>query len=347
MPEVLRYDDLRASFQGISHLLLGNGFSIACDARFNYGSLYEKAVANGLSDRAKEVFAYIGTNNFEAVMRLLFDSHWVAKQYELIEGDESEMLRDLEVIKTTLVEAVAQTHPEHSGSIDLAKKKNAGAFLEPFEKIFSLSYDLLPYWVNLAYQSPPLWEDCFRADPDDQRSPTLVFSQALGDKRGLLYLHGALHFFVETGLVRKHSWCRTDVRLTDSILEGLKKNRYPLFVAEGSADKKLEQIVRNGYLSYCYGKFGRITNRLVVYGFSFGDSDHHIADAIAENTKLRELAVGLYGNPSDPGNHAIVNSVEETMRKRNQIIASFSSRRASNSTLEIKYYQSETARVWG
>src|SRR5687768_11341895 len=68
---------------GRCHLLLGNGFSIACDPRFNYGSLYEFAKDNGLSSRVLGVFDRLGTNNFEGVMRLLEDANWVAGHYGL------------------------------------------------------------------------------------------------------------------------------------------------------------------------------------------------------------------------------------------------------------------------
>jgi hypothetical protein len=80
---LLTYSDVRQRIgSGRSHVLLGNGFSISCDPVFKYQSLYEYAVNAGLSDTAKKVFEKLGTNNFEGVMRLLDDAHWVSVIYD-------------------------------------------------------------------------------------------------------------------------------------------------------------------------------------------------------------------------------------------------------------------------
>ena len=94
---LLTYDEVRRRIgDKRSYLLLGNGFSIACDPVFRYGSLYEAAVQAGLSKRAQKLFARIGTNNFEGVMKLLSDSDWVARTYELVKSKSSGMVKDLE-----------------------------------------------------------------------------------------------------------------------------------------------------------------------------------------------------------------------------------------------------------
>ncbi|ALR20408.1 DUF4917 family protein [Sphingobium baderi] len=53
------------------HLLLGNGFSIACRGDiFHYGSLYDQADFSGAPE-VEAVFAALGTKDFEAVIRTL------------------------------------------------------------------------------------------------------------------------------------------------------------------------------------------------------------------------------------------------------------------------------------
>lgn len=53
------------------HLLLGNGFSIACRADiFHYGSLYDQADFSDAPE-VQAVFAALGTKDFEAVIRTL------------------------------------------------------------------------------------------------------------------------------------------------------------------------------------------------------------------------------------------------------------------------------------
>lgn len=207
---LLRYDEVIGSLgNGRSHLLIGNGFSIACDPVFTYTSLYEAAVAAGLSERAQAVFTRLGTNNFEGAMRLLDDGHFLARTYELCNNDHSEMLDDLEVIKHALVDAVARSHLAHTGEVAEERKACAVTFLSPYHNLFTTNYDLLVYWVNMAAGFPPPYEDGFRADEDDPSAESVVFTEHLGDKKGIFFLHGALHLYLLAGALRKHSWTRT------------------------------------------------------------------------------------------------------------------------------------------
>jgi hypothetical protein len=321
------------------HIFLGNGFSIGCDPVFRYSSLYEAAVKAGLSSRAQKVFERLGTNNFEGAMRLLDDSHWVAETYGLTGA--APMLEDVEVIKHTLVEAVATSHLRDTSCVPEAKKQKALAFLSQYYNVFTTNYDLLTYWVNMS-DPKPRWGDGFRADEDDPDAEYLVFSERMGDTSGLFYLHGALHLYVVDGELRKHSWIRTGRPLTALIKDGLDRKQYPLFVAEGSPDRKLEQIQRNGYLWYCLQKFSEIQSPLLVFGHSLGGSDGHIAEAIARNPKLPLLAVGLHGDPESPANRAIVDTVSRMQAQR----AKLADRRKGVRELEVIYYQSESSPVW-
>ncbi len=90
------------------------------------------------------------------------------------------MMDDLEVIKKTLVEAIASSHLEDPGDIDEARKSSATRFLLPYHIVFTTHYDLLLYWVAMHAGDPPPFEDCFRSDQDDPDTPYLVFSQRLG-----------------------------------------------------------------------------------------------------------------------------------------------------------------------
>jgi hypothetical protein len=325
-----------------SYLLLGNGFSIACDPVFRYSSLYESAVAAGLSSRAQLLFERIGTNNFEGVMRLLGEADWMARTYGLVQGNGSQMLEDLEVIKRTLVQAVANSHLEQSGDIEESRKQAAATFFAPYHIVFTTNYDLLPYWVVMAMGNPPPLEDCFRADQNEPDVPYLVFSQRLKEHRGLLHLHGALHLYLEDGELRKHSWARTGRRLTDLIREGLEQRQFPLFVAEGTPEQKLRQIQGNGYLWYCLERLRSIQSPLVIFGHSFGSSDGHILDAIALNIELPEIFVGLHGDPESPTNQSIQAVAQLLIVKR----ARHSERRKYR-PLQVRFYSSDSVPVWG
>jgi len=340
---VLTYEEVRERIgERRSYLLLGNGFSIACDEVFRYSSLYDSAVTAGLSERAQLLFEHIGTNNFEGVMRLLEQADWVARTYGLLREGASQMLQDLDVIKKTLVAAVAKSHLENPGDIEDSRKQAAAIFFSPYLIVFTTNYDLLPYWVVMAMGDPPPLEDCFRADRDEPGAPYLVFSQRLKEKRGLLYLHGALHLFVEEGELRKHSWTRTGTCLTDLIKEGLDQGQYPLFVAEGTPDKKVQQIQASGYLWYCMEKLRAIQSPLVIFGHSLGPSDSHILDSMVSNVELPELFIGLHGDPESAANAAIRTVSQQMIVKR----ARLSGMRRYR-PLEIIFYSSDSVQVWG
>lgn len=342
--EVLTYQDAVAALPaGRKHILLGNGFSIACDPVFRYASLYDAAISAGLSERAQRVFQRLGTNNFEGVMRLLEDAHWVAQAYGLLSSSDSEILKDVEIVKRTLVEAVANSHLPHSGSLSDDKKAVARAFLEPYYNVFTTNYDLLAYWVNMSARAGAIWGDGFRADAEVPDARYVVFTERLGNDRGLFYLHGALHLYVEHGELRKHTWSRTGIPLTRLIAAGLAEGSYPLFVAEGTAEKKLEQIQRSGYLWYALDKFARLSSPLVVFGHSLGDSDGHIANAVADNGDLRQVLVGLHGEPKSAPNQAIYASTLRITARREQLAR----RRSRIKPIEFVFYDSATAKPWG
>lgn len=343
-PTIHPYHELLDSIPGnTKHLLLGNGFSIACDPVFSYEKLYDTAVAAGLSERAQLVFGKLGTNNFEGVMRLLDDANWVAEVYGLSPEGESEMLADVEIVKNTLVEAVSHSHLENAGSVPEEKKAAALRFLAPFHNVFTTNYDLLLCWVNMSAEPSPQWGDGFRAVEDDPDTPYVVFSERLGRNKGIFYLHGALHLYIDHGELRKHSWIRTGLPLTTLIRAGLSAKQYPLFVAEGSPEGKLEQIQRSGYLWYCLDKLAKVQGPLFVFGHMLGDSDSHIAKVLADNPKLPNMAVGIHGDPSTPGNQAIFHAVGQMIERRNQLIL----RKPRARSLEVSYFSSESANAWG
>jgi len=321
-----------------SHLLLGNGFSIACNKVFSYGSLFIKAVDKGLSRNAIDVFEKIGTNNFEGVMHLLEKSDWVGKIYNLIPADSEKILEDVDLIKKTLIEAIAESHLEMPSDVSDESYKKAVRFFSSYFNIFTTNYDLLPYWIDMKDTIPDKYQDGFRTDIDNPLADYVIFSEHTGSKKGLFFLHGALHLYQISGEVRKHCWERSGIRLIERIKDGLKKKEYPLFVAEGNCEKKLEQINQSSYLSYCYGKLKRVQNSIVVYGSSLGDNDKHIIDAIAENREVDQIFIGIYGEDNIKEKIQIEKMADYLVNRRLTV--------DSKKPIKIEYYDSSTVEVW-
>lgn len=68
-PPILSYSEVVAESGGNRHLLLGNGFSIACRPDvFRYDSLFNRADFSKLA-RVRDAFTALDTTNFETVIR--------------------------------------------------------------------------------------------------------------------------------------------------------------------------------------------------------------------------------------------------------------------------------------
>jgi hypothetical protein len=342
-PKLLTYSEVLDQLPATKHLLLGNGFSIACDKIFSYPNLYSYAEKNGLTDHVRAVFQHFGTNNFEGIMRLLEDGQWLAEHYSLKPQGKvaSSMAEDLESIKKALVSALANTHLPFPKSVADDRKDRCVKFVTPYKNIFTTNYDLLLYWVSMYGSEALERQDGFRSSPDDLDAKYLVFHEHIKGNKGILFLHGALHLYVAEGEVRKHSWVRSDMRLIELIKLGLAKGEYPLFVAEGNSDKKLEQIQHSGYLSYCLGKLERIEQALVVYGLSFGASDQHIINVLADNSELETVYIGLYSDFDSASSKGVRESADRMIKRRNR-----NRKRGKFKSFAVEYFDSKTAPVW-
>ena len=326
------------------YLLLGNGFSIACAKIFSYANLFSYARENGLTEHVLKVFDYLGTNNFEGVLRLLEDTKWIAQHYKLKpqKKEKFSMSGDLTSVKRALLNAVAKTHLPHPASISDTRMNKCVEFFSPYQAIFTTNYDLLLYWVSNHALDSLKQQDGFRASIDDPSAKYLVFSEHLGDDKGILFIHGALHLYVEAGEVRKHSWLRSGESIIELVKKGLAEGQYPHFVAEGKMHKKLQQIQKSDYMSYCLGKLGRISSPLVVYGLALNENDYHIANVIAENKNLEKVYIGLFEEPGHSTNKSIYSAVNEMRNRR--VLSSKGSKRMKE--LKVEYFDSKTVFVW-
>jgi hypothetical protein len=88
---VLSFDDAIAEAEerrGNRHILLGNGFSIACRPKlFTYGRLFDEANFDALSIDAEGLFAISGTSDFERAIEALRVSAEVLELYPDIEEE--------------------------------------------------------------------------------------------------------------------------------------------------------------------------------------------------------------------------------------------------------------------
>lgn len=338
------------------HLLLGNGFSIACiPSIFTYASLYDQADFSDLPE-VKLLFEKLGTRDFELVIHCLENGSKSVPVYLPDANDIVEKMQsDANRLKELLIETVAKNHPAFPSEIDEEKYLRCITFLKNFldigGRIYTFNYDLLLYWTLMYGMEKQLIErqpiDGFGRDTDflDGEVHVSKYVTWQGDSvahgQNIHYLHGALHLYDNGPDVEKFIWVNKNIRLIDQATEALKAGRFPLFVSEGESMKKMEKIIHSGYLYHSFKSFSTTMNVstknskncLFTFGLSFTDNDDHVLKKISEG-RVKHLYVSIYGDPTTAENQKIISAAEAIKRKRN------------SNDLEINYFDAATAEVW-
>lgn len=335
------------------HLLLGNGFSIACRADiFHYGSLFGQADFSAVPEVAA-VFAALGTQDFEVAIRSLENSARILPAYvEHGEAAAAKMLEHAAALKEILVQTIAGNHPNVPPEIVQERFWACRRFLAHFlsgaksGQIFTLNYDLLLYWAlmhdDMPFDDPIQMEtnDGFGNDEDDPDADYVVWQGETGahDAR-IHFLHGALHLFDSGAELKKYTWVRTNVPLVEQARAAIAADAYPLFVAEGTSAKKKAKIRHNAYLYQGFKQFTANVKQgkhcFFIFGHSLADNDDHILVRIGR-ARFPKLYVGIYGDPTSPDNQRIIQRAEALAAMRHE-----------RSQLEVVFYDAASADVWG
>ncbi len=335
------------------HLLLGNGFSIACRSDiFTYGSLFDQADFSS-TPRLPAVFKAVGTTDFEHVIKILVDTSRIVPVYasEAVETAK-QMASDAEALKDTLIQTVANNHPNIPNDIAVEQFRACRKFLSHFlgdenknGKVYTLNYDLLLYWTlmheDMGFDDPInlVADDGFGRDKDTKSEYVNWMGESGARTQRVHYLHGALHLFDGGAELQKYTWVNTGKPLLEQAREAMSKNKFPLFVAEGSSNQKLAKIKHSAYLHHSYKSFSsqmeQRNDALFVFGHSLANKDQHILKKIARG-KISQIYVGLYGDPQTPGN----------MNVRNAAIALANSRE-KHTKLDIAFFDAASAHIWG
>lgn len=191
------------------HLLLGNGFSIACRPKiFTYGSLFEQADFSS-APRLPDVFKAVGSTDFEHVIKLLEDASRVVPVYSSTAGVAAkQMAADAEALKDILIQTVANNHPNIPNEIADEQFWACRRFLSHFlgaankeGKVYTLNYDLLLYWTlmhdDMGFDDPIdlVANDGFGRDEDTEPEYVNWMGESGAHGQRVHYLHGALHLF--------------------------------------------------------------------------------------------------------------------------------------------------------
>lgn len=328
------------------HLLLGNGFSMSYDHDiFSYNAL-SKFIYELKDKDLHKLFEIVNTNNFELLMQQLDNAARIAEIFGADKKVVTKIKSASETLKTSLIEAIKELHPEHVFKIPEDKSTACANFLNSFLKedgqIFTTNYDLLLYWVlmrnNLDKKGDGFGRDVEETEewvePEERNVSELRWGRNK-DTQAIHYLHGALQIF-DTGIEIIKEQYTSEHWLLENIKARMEKKEYPVFVTAGNGKDKLTHIMHNKYLTYCYEALSSITGSLIVFGFGFGPYDDHIIEAINKACKFRkdenENLVKLY---------SIYIGVfsEESFRHINEIKGQFK--------CKVNLFDAKTLKLWG
>lgn len=355
MVELLTFDEAiehSAQFKK-RHLLLGNGFSIACRPKiFTYGSLFEQADFSS-APRLPAVFDAVGTTDFEHVIKMLEDASRVVPVYSKEATQAADqMAADSEALKDILIQTVANNHPNIPNEISEEQLWACRRFLAHFlgdenkdGKVYTLNYDLLLYWTlmheDMGFDDPISLaaNDGFGRDEDTEPEYVNWMGESGAHGQRVHYLHGALHLFDAGAELQKYTWVNTGKPLLEQAREAMGARKFPLFVAEGKSNQKLAKIKHSAYLHHSYKSFssqmGQKNDALFIFGHSLAENDQHILKKIARG-KIGKIYVGLYGDPNSDGNKAIRSAANALAAHRDESVP-----------LSVSFFDAGSAQVWG
>lgn len=335
------------------HLLLGNGFSIACRADiFHYGSLFAQADFSDVPE-VIAVFDALKTQDFEAAIRALENAASVLPAYAPGNADPvAKMIEHAAALKEILVQTIAGNHPHIPSDIPDEKFWACRRFLAHFLEgsragcVFTLNYDLLLYWTLMHDDMPfddPInlsINDGFGNDEDAPDAEYVVWQGETNAHSACIhFLHGALHLFDSGKELLKYTWVRKGVPLIEQARSALHNGAFPLFVAEGTSAQKKTKIRHNAYLYQGFKQFTANVQQgkhcLFIFGHSLAENDDHILTRIGRG-RFKKLYVGIYGDPDQPVNKAIMARAE-----------SLSALRHEKWPLGVSFYDAASASVWG
>lgn len=332
------------------HLMLGNGFSMACFRDiFSYKSLFERANFKS-NARLRKVFKDIKTTDFEHVIRMLNNASLFSHRYfdESSDGVVS-MKNDADQLKNILVQTLTENHPLFPSKVANERFTNCRKFLSYFlskenkgGKVYTLNYDLLLYWAGMHKSDDSSvnfdFNDGFGRSRDFDYDYVVWKGEDADPYQRIHYLHGALHLFDSGDEILKYTWIDTGERLLDQTKSAIEDEKFPIFVAEGEFKMKLRKIKHNAYLYRCYKSFSEQMKKqgdvLFIYGHSLDKNDNHIIKKI-EQGKIGKIYISLYGDSHSKDNAGIIRGAEE-----------MKSRRRSDIPLHVQFFDAASAEVW-
>lgn len=305
-------------------ILLGNGFSQAWDSSiFNYKNLLSSASFGLRNTAIKSIFSELKTYDFEKVMLALQSAEVIFRNYNIPANKIYELQQDQDLLKNGLIQVISNQHPQRSSSVSTVQYQAAKPFTCLFNKIFTVNYDLLLYWIINKTEISPLGyrhSDGFNYETWIARPEQSIF-----------FLHGGLHLYDDGVSIKKHRFNDDiDISIAEQVRSNLQVGNFPLFVSEPTSTRKLNKIKHNPYLNHAFSKLQELEGSLFIHGHSMDSNDAHIFDKI-HSSNVRNIYIGLFGDENSEANRTTKANSLTYLQRGGKI---------------VEFYDSSTASIW-
>lgn len=334
MVTIKQWAEIEASYNDT--LLLGNGASIAVNSDFAYRSLYQKLTELSSDGQLAALFELFDTQDFELILRHL----WIATQVNQQLGmPENATTEGYNLLRNLLIQCVSQNHPEHHEISNVLVKIRS--FIGKFKTVLSLNYDLIVYWASLLEDTTTgKLKDCFVNRLFNEQLDWSEFRDLYWKDREKGYKTTSLVFYPHGSLILAKDFSGQESKLhtnphgDGNYLQQISQQWSfatvtPVFVSEGTSKQKLSAIARSRYLDTVYREvLPEKKESIVIYGWSMGENDSHILDALKKSRPSR-VAVSVYGTDTS-GCNAIEGKLKAVFGE----------------ALLVEFFDSESANCW-
>ena len=276
-------------------LIVGNGASISLSNSFNYNNLFLKAEElEYLSPEIARIFSQIGTSNFEAILNQLDITQKINNALSLPDILISQLpiinnaiSTSSKQIKTALIETIRSVHPNYT-ELSITQDESNGIlklnkFLNQFDYIINLNYDLLVYYIILSNKTDFI--DSFRNASTSRHNLAFnedVINTRYGYKTKLYYPHGNIVLCVDSNGEEQKIRCSEGNTLLQEILNIWESETqlYPL--------------------TYVYKKIlPNLPNNIICYGWSLSENDEHILKQILSASISKKIYISIHKGAKD------------------------------------------------
>ncbi|WP_286832748.1 MULTISPECIES: DUF4917 family protein [Acinetobacter] len=319
------------------NLIIGNGASVALHQKFRFDSLKEEAEKLKLfNEDISKLFIEFDTCDFELILRLVWHAKLVNKHLGIIDPKIDSAYKN---IKNALLEVVKEVHCEHAEIFD--QLPQLYQFTKRFRTIVSLNYDLILHSIRMygndAIKDDHVFKDGFSDDGvifnrwDYLKDPYYKSSYEKEVTR-TFYQHGNLSIFRFANGIERKVKRKFNSDLLETIEENWTDQSIPIFVAEGTSDKKMDSIKSSHYLSKVYyevlPEFLNDGKNLVIYGWGIEVQELHLVDQVFKGKFDGKFAISVFENNQD-----YCHRVERLINK-------------INSNIKVEFFDSQSSGCW-